>query len=146
VTISDLHAIHEAAHAFVAEAFGLAVSRVQLGDPRFDFVTEPPPERRLDHARVLMAGCEAEAALLGCEPIGSGSDNLEIERLLCDADDEAALRRQVRLFVDPAVTRIAAALLRERTLTGAQITRLMKGEPHAHPRPNRSRGQARVAA
>jgi len=127
-------ATHEAGHAFVAEALGLAVSSVQVGtNPRFDLVDVPGPERRLDFARVLAAGAAGEEVIFNCKPIGGGTDDLAIAELLCTNDDEQQLRREVRLFIAanyPAVQRIASALLRDGTLNGSQVNQLTKGVNH----------------
>ena len=56
-----------------------------------------------------MAGGAAEEVLLNREPIGTGSDDPKIAELLVDGDNEAALRREVRLLIAanyPTVLRI----------------------------------------
>jgi hypothetical protein len=63
--------------------------------------------------------------------MGGGSDDPAIERLLQgDVELEAALRRQVRLFVVsnyPSVRRVADALLRHGVLDGDQVEKLGRG-------------------
>jgi len=90
--VDDVVTIHEAAHVFMATVLGLAVRSVQVGnDPRFEFAAAPGPIHRLDHARVLMAGCEAARIVFDCA-IGGGSDDEQFADMLTDADDEAVLR------------------------------------------------------
>lgn len=123
-------AVHEAGHVFVAAALGLPVRSVQLGDnPRFDFAAAPETVRRLDHARVLMAGCEAEAAVTRREPIGGGSDDTKVAALLDKNDDELTLRAQVRhlLTLNAGTVKYLAARLAQRgALTGAEVARIVR--------------------
>jgi hypothetical protein len=92
----------------------LRVRSVQIGhDPRFDLVDTPGPERHRDYAMVLAAGEAGEAVLCDGAPIGGGTDDPKIERLLQGAD-ESVLRRKVKLFIAsnyPNVRRVADALL-----------------------------------
>jgi hypothetical protein len=77
---------------------------------------------------VLIAGCAGEL-LLGGVPRGGGSDDPKIKRLLRgDAEAEAALRREVALFITgnyPNVLRVARALARRGVLTGDEVERLV---------------------
>ena len=75
-----------------------------------------------------MAGGAAEEVLLNREPIGTGSDDPEIERLLTN-DDELALRREVRRFIAsnyPPLLRIADALTRHGVLSGDEVERIVR--------------------
>jgi hypothetical protein len=80
-------AIHEASHAFMAEALGLHVRYVQLGDSQcFVFAKPPRLQQRIDHIRVLAAGAAGESALLG-RAVGGGTDDEKIKQLLHGNDD-----------------------------------------------------------
>jgi hypothetical protein len=136
-------AIHESGHGFMAHALGLALDRVQLDPPRFDLVDKLGADRRLDHARILAAGCAAEELLFG-NAIGGGSDDPKIGRLL-RGDDEDALRWEVKLFLAgniPPVRRIADALLRHGALSGDEVEVLVRGAK-TFPRPERTSVAAR---
>jgi hypothetical protein len=122
-------ATHEAGHATMAVVLGFELQRVQLNPPRYDLMLGQP-SRRLDRARVLMAGGAAEEAVLGLEPIGTGSDDEQIADLLTDADDEDALRDGVRrlLALNAGTVRyLAARLLRDGVLNGAEVERVVRG-------------------
>jgi hypothetical protein len=127
--------LHEAAHVVTAIAVGLPVCHVQLGStPRFDFADAPTPEQRLAHILTLITGCEGEAALLNRVPVGGGSDDPRVAELLDVGEDEAELRREVRLFLAgnyPPVLRVAAALKREGQLDGVAIERLVRPDAFA---------------
>jgi hypothetical protein len=129
-------AVHESAHCVMSVVLGWRVRSVQLDPPRFDLVDELSDARR-DHIRILAAGCAGEL-LLGREPVGGGTDDPEIASLLDATDNEAALRREVKLFIAsnyPAVLRVARALLRKGYLDGEEIEQLVRGRtlPHGHP-------------
>ena len=87
------------------------------------------------HARQIgptrgMAGGAAEEVLLNREPIGTGSDDPKIAELLTDADDELALRREVKLFLAanyPTLLRIADALTRRGVLSGEEVRKIVRG-------------------
>jgi hypothetical protein len=134
----DRIAIHESAHVLLATALGLPVRFVQLGDdPCYRLERDPRPDQRVAEILVLMAGCAGEE-IFHRTPLGGGSDDPQIARLLTAADDEASLRRQVRLFIAanyPAVRRIADALLRNGMLTGDEVEAIVRGKTfrRGHP-------------
>jgi hypothetical protein len=117
----DLIAIHEAGHALMAVALNLALARVQVGnDPRYDLADGPDctsPARRLHRVRTLMAGCAAERVIFDRQPLGGGSDDVQIANLLGPDDDETALRDEVRRFLrlNAGTLRYVAARLVRRT-------------------------------
>jgi hypothetical protein len=134
----DVVAIHEASHAFAATSLGLKLKYVQVGNNPHYRIDTPRPDQRLAEVMTLCAGGEGEQLFFGCA-IGGGTDDPKIERLLRgDAKTEAALRRQVRLFVAanyPAVRRIADALQRDGMLTGDEVAAIVRGRafPRGHP-------------
>ena len=128
--VDDVAAHHEAGHGFMAIALNMPLRSVQLGiNPRFDLECDPRLTRRLDCVRVLMGGCAAEEVIFG-EAVGGANDDPCIYELLTDADNEDALRREVKRFLAanyPAVQRVALALIDNGRLDGDEVEALVRG-------------------
>ena len=91
------------------------------------------------YARIItyMAGAETEAVLLGMNAIGDGDDRLQIgrmaEELACGFDEfwnriEVRLRAMTRMLIRRhryRIERVAKALLKETTLTGRRLDKLV---------------------
>jgi hypothetical protein len=78
-----------------------------------------------------MAGAEAERTIFGREPIGGGSDDIQIAHLIRD-DDETALRAEVRKFLElnaGTLRYLAQKLLRRGRLRGDEVKRLVWRTP-----------------
>ena len=97
--MTDARQFHNVALIGFMGAGKSTVGRMLAVQLRFDFVDTPAPERRLDQVRVLMAGGAAEEVVFDQEPIGTGSDDLQIADLLGPDDNESALRDEVRRFL-----------------------------------------------
>jgi hypothetical protein len=126
----DVVAIHESGHALMATVLGFELLRVQVGDndPRYDLA--PGPSRRLDRVRVLMGGGAAEEVVFDRQPLGGGTDDVQIADLLGPDDGEDALRDEVCRFLRlnaGTLRYLAARLARCGVLTGDDVVALVRG-------------------
>lgn len=136
-------AFHEAAHACVAILLGTPVASVSIDVDRHGGEMRPniPGSREdLDTAvLVRLAGGSAEKRLSG-DHTGAGADYEYVDALLracLNTDDRGVLDEHLRrcealsdAYVAECwhwISRVAAALIRHRTLRGDQVAGLMEG-------------------
>jgi hypothetical protein len=149
-------AIHEAAHAVIARVLTLSAGHVTIKPNYRDrsrgvSITHEPfaclsaweqrgkvrdSDNAVYLARIIstMAGAEAEAELLGLQPIGDGHDREQIEQMAEELTNkrswselEPRLRKMTRMLVWRHRARIecvAEALLAKTKLSGKQVDKL----------------------
>lgn len=126
-------AVHEAAHAVIARAYGLNVGTVDVikcaGRSGQCEVFEPKTAKQWNWWGVqLLAGREAERIICKVnEPEGSKSDLARFHKHMPDADVmviKAVARHAVNRH-RAAIIRVARALVRHGTLTRAQLDRVL---------------------
>jgi hypothetical protein len=125
-------AFHEAAHALAGVLLGQSLDYVTLeGHTLF----EDPSDREsiIAHAKIALAGTVGEAiGIGGSHPDGPRSDFPQavelLKRIGSDRPRAHDLSAEVKLLVaenEPALRRIAGALLAETTLSGEQARKLI---------------------
>lgn len=123
-------AIHEAAHAVIAEVAGAPVQRVVLSSDTVGYAEAAYPHRRgrvdpVVRGVVALAGHEAECRFYGRpKTLLPAGDLRTVEALGCSSDSVNALgeiaRRMVRWYA-PQIKRVARALVARGTLNRRQF-------------------------
>lgn len=132
-------AIHEAAHAVVAEALGLRVRHVSIDPECMTYLTLVPATRRwyTRNAIVACAGFIAESRVTPDLIVAAGQDGENAQRSMAlfygEAEVEGrfqwAVKRAERLVHGHwlAIERVAARLLRSGTLDGKGVRACIDG-------------------
>lgn len=153
MTVERLTAIHEAGHAVMAELCGQHLTEVEIeGDSEHAGTVQSlrfPPDPAEDDSpeaaaasiearlKCVLAGTVAEGRVSGRDGWDQASEDLDLAvrlamRLVDDCEDVPPLLEDVREVVEeelacnwPAVEALAAELLERRSLSGAEVRKLL---------------------
>jgi ATP-dependent Zn protease len=131
-------AYHEAAHAVIARMLGLEVRRATMRDAQGHGCAVVTSDGTLNFVMMCLAGRIASYLFLAtADEAGCESDNDKADELLAELgfSDPPAMRERLLLDVHAlvcehagAIERVAKQLLRQGSLTGAEIDQLLARE------------------
>jgi ATP-dependent Zn protease len=128
-----LIAYHEAAHALVGVLLGQELVSVSMDGQTCFTPCSDDPDQILAHAKIALAGTVGEAlGLGGSHPLGPARDFPQAVEMLKRlgpnrplAQDLSREVKQLLLENEPALHRVAKALMKEGCLNGARVSELL---------------------